>query len=82
MQINQICPKSEKCPIFVGGVLQRKESESIYRALFYTADKEKYTTCKRYIVSNNTGLDVPTDILPNCFKSVEEIEEIMRESVK
>ena len=78
MKINQICPKAEKCPIFVGGVLQRKESEEIYRSLFCTAGEEKYTTCKRYIVANKTGLEVPLDILPNCFKSTEEIIEMIK----
>lgn len=71
-----ICPKSEKCPIFVGGVLQRPESEEVYRKLFCRAGKEKYSTCKRFIVSNKTGgKPVPINVMPNCYKTVDEIME-------
>ncbi len=68
-----LCPKTEKCPIFIGGVLQRPESEEIYRKLYCRAGKEKYGTCKRYIVSNMTGKKKPVNIMPNCYKTIAEI---------
>jgi len=68
-----LCPKTEKCPIFIGGVLQRPESEEIYRKLYCKAGKDKYTTCKRYIVSNMTTKQIPNNVMPNCYKTIDEI---------
>jgi hypothetical protein len=67
------CPKSEKCPIFQGGVLKRANSERVYRSLYCNAGSEKYTKCMRYIVAEKAGKPAPISVLPNCSKSVDEI---------
>jgi ssDNA-binding Zn-finger/Zn-ribbon topoisomerase 1 len=74
------CPKSEKCPIFIGGVLKRKESEQVYRNLYCNAGEKVFTKCKRFIISEKIGKDAPINILPNCTKDVDEIIKIMQET--
>ncbi len=73
MEDDKTCPKSEKCPIFIGGVLKRAQSERIYRSLYCSAGKANYEKCVRYIVSQKIGGPVPISILPNSTKSIEEI---------
>lgn len=72
-----ICPKYQKCPIFQGTT--GSKAEGVYRTMFCTAGRDKYTTCKRFIVSEKTKKPIPPDIMPNSFYSVEEIIEIMRD---
>ena len=71
--MSSICPKSEKCPIFIGGVLKRPESEQVYRNLYCNAGEKNYTKCVRFIVSEKTGKAASTDILPNCSRDINEI---------
>jgi hypothetical protein len=71
--MNPTCPKSEKCPIFIGGVLKRPESEQVYRNLYCNADKKNYTKCVRFIISEKIGKTAPNDILPNCSRDIDEI---------
>ena len=78
--MNSICPKSEKCPIFIGGVLKRPESEQVYRNLYCNAGKKNYTKCVRFIVSKETGKIAPTDILPNCTKDLDDIIKKVQET--
>jgi len=75
---NNICPKYEKCPIFSGESFKRKTSSQVYQSLYCKAGKEKYTTCKRYIIAEKTGRPVPPNIMPNAQKSVEEIIAAMK----
>ncbi len=67
-----ICPKYTGCPIFQKQVLDEQHSE-LYRRLYCTAGYEKFTQCKRYIVSEKTKVPPPPDVLPNSILSVEEI---------
>ncbi len=71
--MEQICPKSEKCPIFQGGVLKRKKSEQTYRNLYCNAGPEKYKSCVRYRVAEKTGKAAPIKVLPNCSREIEEV---------
>ncbi len=73
--MNSICPKSEKCPIFKGGILKRAESEQVYRNLYCNAGEKMFAKCKRYIISERLGVAAPVDILPNCSKDIEVIIE-------
>jgi len=73
----EICPKYRKCPIFLGK--PGSSAQGTYKNMYCTAGTDKFTTCKRYIVSEKTKVAVPHDIMPNSFFSVEEILEIMRE---
>jgi len=67
------CPKTEKCPIFIGGVLQRPHSEEVYRKLFCKAGELNYSKCKRLIINTITGKPVPLTVMPNSLKTIEEI---------
>ncbi len=75
--IMTICPKYKTCAIFNGkaGI----EAENIYKKSYCDAGEEKYSICKRFIVSEKTKTAPPIDIMPNSFYSVDEIIEIMRE---
>ena len=68
-----ICPKFEKCPIFINNVFLKEKSKETYRQLYCEAGAVKYTTCKRYIVSQKLGKPIPEKYLPNSMLSVEEI---------
>jgi hypothetical protein len=72
------CPKSEKCPIFIGGVLKREQSERIYRSLYCTAGKDSYQKCVRYQVSQKTGNPVPINVMPNSTRPIDEIIETLQ----
>jgi hypothetical protein len=67
------CPKYEKCPIFTGESFMMEGSGQIYKELYCMAGPERFKTCKRYIVSEQTGLPVPKNIMPNTELSIEEI---------
>ena len=64
-----VCPKFEKCPIFTGESFVLEGSSQVYKDLFCSAGSEKYETCKRYIVSEKTGLPVPNNIMPTLLIS-------------
>lgn len=78
--MNSICPKSEKCPIFIGGVLKRSESEQVYRNLYCNSGEKNYSKCVRFIISEKIGKAAPTDILPNCTRDLDEIIKKMQET--
>ena len=70
---NTVCPKYEKCPIFTGESFMLEGSSQVYKDLFCMAGPDKFQTCKRYIVSEKTGMPVPKSIMPNTELSIEEI---------
>ncbi len=75
--MSNICPKSEKCPIFQGGVLKRESSERIYRNLYCNAGAVKYETCMRYRVAEKIGKPAPINVLPNCSKDIKDVVKSM-----
>lgn len=75
---NNLCPKYEKCPLFNGKLLSRKGAEESYKNLFCKAGESKYSTCKRYMVSEKVGKCADW-ILPNCSLSLDEIMVKMKE---
>jgi hypothetical protein len=67
-----ICPSSEKCPIF-NGILKGKEFTTIsYKRLYCENGEQGRLNCRRWQVKQKYG-KVPIDLLPNSMKSVEEI---------
>lgn len=70
------CPKTSKCPIFVG-VLKDTKYVDTYKMLFCLNGEEGRSKCKRFQVSEKAG-KCPPDILPNSSKSVDEIIASMR----
>ncbi|MGE0079119.1 MAG: hypothetical protein AB7S48_14775 [Bacteroidales bacterium] len=73
MEKTKNCPKLEKCPIYIKNVFINPKAGETYRNIFCTAGHEKYTTCKRYIVSEKTGKPVPENIMPNTILTIDEI---------
>ncbi len=67
------CPKFEKCPIYLKNVFFNPNAGETYRKLYCLAGKEKYSTCKRFQVSEITGKPVPETVMPNCSLTVDEI---------
>lgn len=74
-----ICPKVEKCPIFLENMLSIENAAIAYKSLYCLAGEVKYKSCKRYIVANMVG-SCPPNVLPNSTKSVEEIIEQMKKN--
>lgn len=70
--MEDICPKVEKFPIFINNVLTVENAAVAYKGLYCQAGQSKYSTCKRFIVSN-MGFACPPDVMPNCSKTIEEI---------
>ncbi len=73
----QICPKTEKCPIF-NGILKGTEFTETYKKLYCEAGEEGRSKCRRFQVAEAVGV-CPPNILPNSTKSVEEIIKSMKE---
>lgn len=70
------CPKLEKCPIYINNVFLNPKAGETYRKIYCTAGYAKYSTCKRYMVSEKAGKPAPETIMPNSSLTVDEI--IMR----
>jgi len=69
-----VCPKLEKCPIFIKGVLFSEMAGEAYKNLYCLKDN-KYSQCKRFMVSQKMVCRIPEKILPNSVLSVDEIIE-------
>jgi len=76
MEANNICPRTEKCPIF-SGILKGTEYTETYKKLYCLNGEEGRNKCKRYLVFKiiSKCLD---NLLPNSSKSIEEIIELMK----
>jgi hypothetical protein len=70
------CPKTPKCPLFNDGLLKRQESAETYKNM-YCRSEQRYRECKRFIISEKTGV-CPPFILPNSSYSIEEIMDRMK----
>lgn len=73
----QICPKTEKCPIF-NGILKGTEFTETYKKLYCEAGVDGRNRCRRFQVATKVGV-CPPDILPNSSKTVEQIVQSMKE---
>ncbi|MEJ5264727.1 MAG: hypothetical protein WHT29_05375 [Bacteroidales bacterium] len=68
----EVCEYYEKCPIYSGVLVDYAVTAANYRRLYCEAGESGWSTCKRYQVRKRVG-KVPADLLPNSFKTVEEI---------
>ncbi len=73
MTNSENCPKLGKCPIYINNVFFNPKAGETYRKLYCNAGFAIYSTCKRYIVSEKTGKQVPESVMPNSALSVDEI---------
>lgn len=67
------CPKLGGCPIYINNVFLNPKAGETYRKIYCTAGYEKYSTCKRYLVSEKAGKPAPDTIMPNSSLTVDEI---------
>ncbi|MCX7986784.1 MAG: hypothetical protein N2662_07585 [Bacteroidales bacterium] len=70
--MSERCEYFEKCPIYSGILVDMAVTAANYRRLYCEAGESGWNTCKRYQVRKRVGR-VPADLLPNSFKTVEEI---------
>jgi len=67
-----LCKNYEKCPIYNGILKDKAMTAGFYKKQYCEAGEKGWTTCKRFMVKEATG-KCPPDLLPNSFKSIEEI---------
>jgi hypothetical protein len=66
------CKNYEKCPIYSGILKDKATTAQGYKKQFCDAGEAGWSKCKRFLVKEATG-KCPADLLPNSFKSVEDI---------
>jgi len=69
---NKICPKTSKCPLFMGESISIKDSVDIYKRIYCNNGLQGRKDCKRYQVSDMYGKP-NDDLLPNDPRNVNEI---------
>lgn len=67
-----VCKNYKACPIFTGSLQGKEITSKGYKKQYCEAGEEGWLKCKRYQVKQKTG-KCPPDLLPNSFKSVEDI---------
>ncbi len=70
--MENLCPNYEKCPIFNGILTGKEMTSQAYRKMYCELGKDKWSTCKRYMMKQNYG-SCPPDLLPNSTYSIEQI---------
>jgi len=70
--MEKVCVNYEKCPIYSGVLKDKTMTAAGYRKQYCEAGDKGWSMCKRYLVKDATG-KCPPDLLPNSFKTVEEI---------
>ena len=71
--MNKFCPLSADCPLFNDRIFIRKSYGQVYKKLYCTAGKERWSRCRRYQVFEKLGRCADF-IMPNSRASFEEIE--------
>jgi len=67
-----VCKNYKTCPIFTGALQGKEVTSKGYKSQYCEAGESGLTKCKRFLVKEKSG-KCPPDLLPNSFKSVEEI---------
>jgi len=73
--MNEICPKTPKCPLFNNGLLKRQQSAETYKKMYCNVPSN-FANCKRYIIAEKAG-KCPDYVLPNSSYTIDEILERM-----
>ncbi|HNX65301.1 MAG TPA: hypothetical protein PKH02_00385 [Bacteroidales bacterium] len=74
-----LCKNYEKCPIYNGILKDKAMTSGFYKKQYCEAGEKGWITCKRFMVKEATG-KCPPDLLPNSFKSIEDIVKEMNPS--
>ena len=72
------CTQSENCPIYNNSLLKNKETEEAYKNIYCRNGEDRFTTCKRYLVTEELGRCADF-VMPNSFLSVNSIIEKIKE---
>jgi hypothetical protein len=67
-----ICKNYEKCPIYSGILKDKQISAASYKRQYCEAGEAGWNKCKRFLVKEKSG-KCPPELLPNAFKSVDDI---------
>ncbi len=70
-ELEEVCPKVAKCPIFQAGTLLNEQTGETYKAVY--CQSERHKQCKRYLASKKCNCAIPVQVLPNAYISVDEI---------
>ncbi len=69
---SNICPKTEKCPLFQGEMLVSKKAQDIYMRIFCKAGEKGRNRCRRFQLVKE-GFNPASDIMPNDDRTVDDI---------
>lgn len=67
-----VCPAAEKCPIFNGILKDKSMATRMYQTQYCNAGVEGRNKCRRWQCRQRFG-KVPDNLLPNSFKTLDEI---------
>jgi hypothetical protein len=70
--MESVCKNYEKCPIYTGILVNKEVTAKSYRMQYCEAGEDGWLKCKRFLVKEKTG-KCPPDLLPNSFKTIDEI---------
>jgi hypothetical protein len=70
--MNNTCEKHQICPIFNGILKDKQMTAKSYQNQYCNAGETGWNKCKRFLVVKQIG-SCPPNLLPNSFKSVEQI---------
>jgi hypothetical protein len=70
--MSQLCPSAEKCPIFNGMLKDKVVATKMYQTQYCEAGEEGRNKCRRWQSKERFG-KVPPNLLPNSFKSLDDI---------
>jgi hypothetical protein len=68
----KICPMALSCPLFNGLIKPNNNDLLEIKSQFCLAGRDKYSYCKRFIISNKEG-SAPDDIMPSSTLSYSEV---------
>jgi hypothetical protein len=73
--MSQNCPKTAKCPLFVGDMLVSEVAHKIYMDIFCTNEENWKNRCIRYKLSQLFNSQVSLEVMPNDKRNIEDLIE-------
>jgi hypothetical protein len=70
--MNDICPSAEKCPIFNNMLIGKYYTTQAYKSQYCEKGEDGRKNCRRWQCKQKFG-KVPEKLLPNSFKTIEQI---------
>jgi hypothetical protein len=73
--MSQNCPKTAKCPLFVGDMLVSEVAHKIYMDLFCTKEENWKNRCMRFKLSQIFNGPVSIEVMPNDKRNMNDLIE-------